>query len=65
MGGSQVQTKLILGVDGGGTRCRARLGEPSGAILGKGSGGRRLREKATRSAAPCNWLKPKHYRCSR
>ena len=39
MGGSQVQTKLILGVDGGGTRCRARLGEPSGAILGEGSAG--------------------------
>jgi N-acetylglucosamine kinase-like BadF-type ATPase len=38
MGGSQVQTELLLGMDGGGTRCRARLGEPSGAILGEGSG---------------------------
>jgi glucosamine kinase len=34
-----VQTELLLGVDGGGTGCRARLGELSGAILGEGSAG--------------------------
>ena len=34
-----MQTELLLGVDGGGTRCRARLAEPSGAILGEGSAG--------------------------
>jgi hypothetical protein len=39
MGGSRVQTELLLGADGGGIRCRARLGEPSGAILGGGSAG--------------------------
>ena len=39
MGGSQVQTELLLGEDGGGTRCRVRLGEPSDAILGEGSAG--------------------------
>jgi N-acetylglucosamine kinase-like BadF-type ATPase len=33
-----VQTEFLLGVDGGGTRCRARSGERSGAILGEGSG---------------------------
>ena len=38
MGGLQVQTELILGADGGGTRCRARRAEPSGGILGEGSG---------------------------
>jgi glucosamine kinase len=30
---------LLLGVDGGGTKCRARLAAPSGAILGEGTGG--------------------------
>ncbi len=30
---------LLLGVDGGGTRCRARLCAPSGARLGEGSAG--------------------------
>jgi glucosamine kinase len=34
-----VQTEFLLGVDGGGTRCRARLAEASGAILGEGSAG--------------------------
>jgi glucosamine kinase len=34
-----VQTELLLGVDGGGTRCRARLADASGAILGEGSAG--------------------------
>ena len=38
MGGWQVQTELLLGADGGGTRCRAWLGEPSGPIFGEGSG---------------------------
>jgi glucosamine kinase len=37
--GGQAQSELLLGVDGGGTRCRARLAEPSGAILGEGSAG--------------------------
>ena len=39
MGDSQVQTELLLGVEGGGTRCRAPLAEPSDAILGEGSAG--------------------------
>ena len=30
---------LLLGVDGGGTRCRARLCAPSGATLGEGAAG--------------------------
>jgi len=30
---------LLLGVDGGGTRCRARLAAASGAVLGEGMGG--------------------------
>jgi len=30
---------LFLGVDGGGTRCRARLGDASGAILSEGEAG--------------------------
>jgi glucosamine kinase len=30
---------LLLGVDGGGTRCRARLCRPSGEILGEGEAG--------------------------
>jgi glucosamine kinase len=30
---------LFLGVDGGGTRCRARLADPSGHILGEGTAG--------------------------
>jgi len=30
---------LLLGVDGGGTHCRARLSAPSGTILGEGSAG--------------------------
>ncbi len=34
-----MQTELLLGVDGGGTGCRARLAEPSGSILGEGSAG--------------------------
>ena len=34
-----MQTELLLGVDGGGTRCRARLAEQSGSILGEGSAG--------------------------
>jgi len=32
-------TTLLLGVDGGGTACRARLCEPSGRVLGEGAGG--------------------------
>ena len=39
MGDSQVQTELLLGVEGGGTRCWAPLAEPSDAILGEGSAG--------------------------
>jgi glucosamine kinase len=39
MDGSQVETELILGVDGGGTQCRARLTEATGSILGEGSAG--------------------------
>jgi glucosamine kinase len=39
MGSSPVHTELLLGVDGGGTRCRARLAEPSGLVLGEGSAG--------------------------
>jgi glucosamine kinase len=34
-----VQTELLLGVDGGGTRCRARLSDSFGSILGEGSAG--------------------------
>src|SRR5262249_57472568 len=34
-----MQTELLLGVDGGGTRCRARLTDSSGLILGEGSAG--------------------------
>lgn len=32
-------TILLLGVDGGGTRCRARLATPGGEVLGEGAGG--------------------------
>ena len=32
-------TDLILGVDGGGTQCRARLARRSGAVLGEGKSG--------------------------
>lgn len=32
-------TELSLGVDGGGTGCRARLCGPDGAVLGEGAGG--------------------------
>jgi glucosamine kinase len=32
-------TALLLGVDGGGTGCRARLSDVNGAVLGEGSGG--------------------------
>src|SRR2546423_3020163 len=39
MDGSQVEIELLLGVDGGGTRCRARLAEPTGSTLGEGSAG--------------------------
>ena len=34
-----MQTEFLLGVDGGGTGCRARLSESSGVILGEGSAG--------------------------
>ena len=34
-----MQWELFLGVDGGGTRCRARLADLSGKILGEGSAG--------------------------
>ena len=34
-----MQRELFLGVDGGGTRCRARLVDASGKILGEGSAG--------------------------
>jgi glucosamine kinase len=34
-----MQRELLLGVDGGGTRCRARLAESSGAVLAEGSAG--------------------------
>src|SRR5262249_58614794 len=39
--GSQEVNKntLLLGVDGGGTRCRVRLCAPSGAVLGEETGG--------------------------
>ena len=40
---------LFIGVDGGGSRCRARLRDASGQILGEGAGGAanaRLRESA-------------------
>jgi glucosamine kinase len=30
---------LLLGVDGGGTQCRARLATPAGQVLGEGGGG--------------------------
>src|SRR3954469_8123557 len=30
---------LLLGIDGGGTKCRARLCAPSGAVLGEGLAG--------------------------
>jgi glucosamine kinase len=33
------ETILLLGVDGGGTRCRARLATPAGHVLGEGEGG--------------------------
>src|SRR5262249_23472107 len=33
------ETILLLGVDGGGTRCRARLATPAGDVLGAGAGG--------------------------
>jgi glucosamine kinase len=33
------ETILLLGVDGGGTRCRARLATPGGEVLGEGAGG--------------------------
>jgi glucosamine kinase len=33
------ETILLLGVDGGGTRCRARLATPGGDVLGEGAGG--------------------------
>jgi glucosamine kinase len=33
------ETVLLLGVDGGGTRCRARLATPAGEVLGEGTGG--------------------------
>jgi glucosamine kinase len=33
------KTILLLGVDGGGTRCRARLATPAGDVLGEGAGG--------------------------
>jgi len=32
-------TLLLLGVDGGGTQCRARLCAPSGTMLGEGRAG--------------------------
>ncbi len=34
-----MQTELLLGVDGGGTRCRARLSDSFGSILGEGGAG--------------------------
>ena len=33
------QRMLLLGIDGGGTRCRGRLADPSGSILGEGKAG--------------------------
>src|SRR5690349_21815046 len=30
---------LLIGVDGGGTRCRARIRDLGGALIGEGSGG--------------------------
>jgi glucosamine kinase len=36
---SWVETALLPGVDGGGTRCRTRLIGPSGSIRGGGSAG--------------------------
>ncbi|WP_210493807.1 BadF/BadG/BcrA/BcrD ATPase family protein [Microvirga antarctica] len=33
------QNPLFLGIDGGGTKCRARLRDASGRLLGEGSGG--------------------------
>lgn len=34
-----VESQFLLGVDGGGTGCRARLCDPGGALLGEGRGG--------------------------
>lgn len=34
-----MQQRYLLGVDGGGTRCRARLTDGEGRVLGEGSGG--------------------------
>jgi glucosamine kinase len=33
------RTALLLGVDGGGTGCRARLSDAEGRVLGEGTGG--------------------------
>lgn len=38
-GGTATSTPLLLGIDGGGTTCRARLCAGDGAILGEGHGG--------------------------
>ncbi len=37
--GSNMQQRYLLGVDGGGTGCRARLVDWSGRLLGEGTGG--------------------------
>lgn len=37
--GSYMQQRYLLGVDGGGTGCRARLVDWSGRVLGEGAGG--------------------------
>ena len=47
-----MQRELLLGVDGGGTRCRARLAEISGAILGEVSPVIALRRGETERIVP-------------
>ncbi|MBN7778582.1 N-acetylglucosamine kinase [Nitratireductor aquimarinus] len=39
MSGSQAQERFYLGVDGGGTGCRARIEDARGAVLGQGLSG--------------------------
>ncbi|MFD1331301.1 N-acetylglucosamine kinase, partial [Methylopila musalis] len=36
---SSERSALFLGVDGGGTRCRARLADAGGRVLGEGLSG--------------------------
>src|SRR5690554_7426787 len=45
---TQVQEQLYLGIDGGGTKCRARIISASGRMLGTGVGGPAKDRKSTR-----------------